>query len=84
MYTIIVYSITYLMRQILSVSLPTTEIKELKTRKNRGFVSVSSYVQKLIQDDENLISVKELLKIAKKAQKEYKAGNQSSPFNADY
>ena len=63
------------MRQILSVSLPTTEIKELKKRaKNRGFVSVSSYVQKLIQDDENLISVKELLKIAKKAQKEYKAG----------
>ena len=63
------------MRQVLSLSLPlkmTTEVKSLA--KKRGFVSVSGYIQHLVEADSDLISEDQLLKIVRQARKEYKQG----------
>lgn len=63
------------MRQVLSLSLPTTDIRQIKTfAKKRGYSSVSSYVKYLLKADEDLISETELLKMVRKADKEYQAG----------
>jgi len=63
------------MRQILSLSLPEKTVKSIKGRaKKRGFKSVSSYFQFLLQEDENLISEDELLTAVKKGRKEYARG----------
>ncbi|MFH1253746.1 MAG: hypothetical protein V1664_05480 [Candidatus Uhrbacteria bacterium] len=63
------------MRQVLSLSLPPKVMIEVKSlSKKRGFVSVSGYVQNLIEMDKDLISEDQLLKIVKQAQREYKAG----------
>lgn len=63
------------MRQVLSLSLPATEVRELKNAsKNRGFASLSSYIQYLFKNEADLISETDLLKNAKLAQKEYLAG----------
>lgn len=42
--------------------------------KKRGFVSVSGYVQNLIEMDKDLISEETLLKSIKQAEREYKTG----------
>jgi Arc/MetJ-type ribon-helix-helix transcriptional regulator len=63
------------MRQVLSLSLSTTDVRQMKSlTKKRGFNSVSSYVKYLLKDDSDLISEAELLKSARLAQKEYRAG----------
>jgi len=63
------------MRQVLSISLPATEVKQLKRRaKARGYTSVSSYVHELLKADTHLISEAELLAAVKEAQKEYDEG----------
>lgn len=63
------------MRQVLSLSFPATEVRQIKhLTKTRGFGSVSSYVKYLVKEDLDLISEAELLKSARLARKEYRAG----------
>lgn len=63
------------MRQVLSLSLPATDVQHMKTiAKKRGYDSVSSYVKFLFKEDENLISEVELLRSVRAARKEYRAG----------
>ena len=63
------------MRQVFSLSFPATDVRQIKkTAQKRGYSSVSSYVNYLFKNDENLISEAELLKSARAARKEYRAG----------
>lgn len=63
------------MRQILSLSLPEQQSKEIKVlSKKRGFASVSGYIQHLVHLDKDIISELALLDSIKKARKEYKDG----------
>ena len=63
------------MRQVLSLSLPEQMAKEIKKiSKKRGFASVSDYIKQLIETDKDLISVEELLILARQAEHEYKTG----------
>ena len=63
------------MRKILSVSLPARVAEKIKNlSKQRGFDSVSGYIQHLIDIDEDLISADDLLTAAKEAKKEYSDG----------
>ncbi|HOX60889.1 MAG TPA: hypothetical protein PLV72_02690 [Candidatus Magasanikbacteria bacterium] len=63
------------MRQVLSLSLPTTDVRQIKLlAKQRGFDSLSAYVKYLFKADENLITETELLKTAELSRREYAAG----------
>lgn len=63
------------MRQVVSLSLPTTEVKQIKyIAHKRGYTSVSSYVKYLLQADKDLISETKILQAAKSARKEYQMG----------
>lgn len=63
------------MRQVMSLSLPAAEAKQIKQiAKKRGYVSVSSYVNYLFKADKDSISEAELLKDVREARKEYRAG----------
>ena len=63
------------MRQVVSLSLPATEVKQSKIlAKNRGFGSLSAYIQYLLSAERDIMSEAELLKRVRKADKEYKAG----------
>ena len=63
------------MRQVLTISLPTTVRSHVKTlAASRGFQSVSTYIQYLINLDRELISEAELLASVREARREYKAG----------
>ena len=62
------------MRQVMSLSLPATEAKQIKQiAKKRGYASVSSYVNYLFKADKDSISEAELLKDVREARKEYRA-----------
>lgn len=63
------------MRQVLSISLPATDVRQIKKlTQKRGYQSVSSYISHLFKADENLISETKLLKNARSARAEYRAG----------
>lgn len=63
------------MRQVISLSLPAKTAKKIKeTSKQRGFKSVSGYVQSLIEEDQDLISEAELLKIIEEGEKDHREG----------
>ncbi len=63
------------MRQVLSLSLPATITKNIKSlAKKRGFASVSEYIKNLIDLDSDLISADSLLASARVAEKEYQTG----------
>lgn len=63
------------MRQVLSISLPSETIQLIKTRvAKRGFNSISSYIKRLLFEDDDLISADELLDSAKQATYDYKHG----------
>lgn len=63
------------MRQVLSLSLPPTTAKKIKSlAKQRGYKSVSGYIKHLIELDEDLISEKELMQSIREARLEYKNG----------
>ncbi|HLC70064.1 MAG TPA: hypothetical protein VJH75_03400 [Patescibacteria group bacterium] len=63
------------MRQILSISLPSTDVKLIKKHaKNRGYDSISAYIQHLYKEDADLITEAELLKSVREARKEYRTG----------
>ncbi len=63
------------MRDVLTLSVPTDLKKSIKKKSlERGFNSVSDYVKYLIKEDNDLIPATDLLKDAREAKKEYKAG----------
>ena len=63
------------MRQVLSVSLPAIDVRQIKLLSTkRGYASVSSYIQYLLKEDSDLISEAELVESVKAARKEYRAG----------
>lgn len=63
------------MRSILNLSLPLKTAKTIRGRaKQRGFVSTSEYIRYLLELDDNLIPADALLTMAKKADREYRAG----------
>lgn len=63
------------MRSTLTISLPETQLEELKQKaKKHGFLSVSEYFRFLGNLDDGLISKQELFKLAKRAERDYKAG----------
>ncbi len=63
------------MRNIVSISLQNRQLNKIKeSAKKRGFGTVSSYIKFLVEEDSDLISAKDLRKIADKAQQDYNAG----------
>lgn len=63
------------MREIITISLPTKTRQILKKRlKKRGFRGASEYFRFLMDLDNDLISQKELLQMAKEADCDYKNG----------
>jgi len=63
------------MRQVLSLSLPQHTTKEIKKNaKQKGFVSVSSYIKYLFEADNDVITEEQLLKDVQEAERDYKAG----------
>jgi len=63
------------MREVLTLSLPQSTTKIIKKRvEERGFSTVSGYIQYLLDSDDELISAKELLKMSKKAERDYRQG----------
>jgi len=63
------------MREVLTVSLPKgAKAKWKKLSRERGFKSVSEYVNFLFAQEEELISEDELLKRSKEADKKYVSG----------
>ena len=64
------------MRQVLSMSLPLQTAQVIKKlAKKRGFDSVSAYIKYLVREDEDdLISADELLKIVEEGDREYERG----------
>jgi Arc/MetJ-type ribon-helix-helix transcriptional regulator len=63
------------MRQVLSISVPQQVAQTIKQKvQNRGFSSVSKYIQYLLKLDDELISEQELLADFKIAQQEYDRG----------
>ncbi|MSR85178.1 hypothetical protein EXS71_01940 [Candidatus Uhrbacteria bacterium] len=63
------------MRQVLSISLPATEVRRIRTiAKRQGHRSMSAYVHHLLKTDQDIMSDTELLKRVREARKEYRAG----------
>ena len=65
------------MRQVLSISLPQSEVKTIKRKtKERGFKTVSDYIKFLVKEDndDDWISDEELMEDIRIAEKEYKEG----------
>lgn len=63
------------MREVLTLSLPQSATKMIKKRvEERGFSTVSGYIQYLLDTDDELISAENLLKMSKKAERDYKKG----------
>ncbi len=63
------------MRQVLSISLPPTEIRAMKQMaRKRGYPSVSGFIHALVQNETELISDTELMHTVGEARKEYRLG----------
>ena len=63
------------MREVLTLSLPKEATKMIKKRvEERGFSTVSGYIQFLLDADDELISAEDLLKMSKRAERDYKKG----------
>lgn len=62
------------MRSVLSISLPAEKKKEIKERAKKANKTTSSYIIDVVELEKNLISEDELVKMANKAEKDYKAG----------
>jgi hypothetical protein len=62
------------MRSVLSVSLPEDKKKEIEERAKKANKSTSAYIIYVVELEKQLISEDELVKMSKKAEKDYKAG----------
>ncbi len=62
------------MRSVLSISLPAEKKKEIEERAKKMNQSTSAYLIRVFELEKSLISEDELVKMAQKAEKNYKAG----------
>lgn len=62
------------MRSILSISLPKEKKLEIEERAKKANQTTSSYIIRIIELEKTLIPEEELIKMAAKAEKDYKAG----------
>jgi hypothetical protein len=62
------------MRSVLSISLPEDKKKEIEERAKKANKSTSSYILYVVELEKQLIPEDELVKMAKKSEKDYKAG----------
>jgi len=62
------------MRSVLSISLPAKKKKEIEERAKKANQSTSAYIIRVMDLEKSLISEDELLKMAKRAEKDYKSG----------
>lgn len=62
------------MRSILSVSLPDWKKKEIEARAKKANQSTSTYILRVVELEQSLISEDELVRMANKAEKDYKSG----------
>ena len=62
------------MRSILSISIPAEKKKEIEQRAKKACKSTSGYIIQMFELEKSLISEDELIKMASKAEKDYKEG----------
>jgi len=62
------------MRSILSVSLSEEKKREIEARAKKAKQTVSGYIIRIVELEKKLISENELIKMAKKAEKDYRTG----------
>lgn len=62
------------MRSILNVSLPPQKKKEIEKRARKMGFSVSAYILHSVNMEQKMISEDEILEMAERAEKDYKAG----------
>lgn len=62
------------MRSVLSISLPEDKKKEIEERAKKANKSTSAYIIYVVELEKQLISEDEIVKMAKKAEKDYKSG----------
>ncbi len=66
--------ITTMGRAILNISVPEAVKKDIVRRAKKSKSTLSAYILRAVELERNLISEDELLKRAKRAMKEYRAG----------
>lgn len=76
--TIVIQPNNSKMRSILNISLPTEKKEEIIKRAKKANKSTSAYILHMFELEKNLISEDELVKIANKAEKDYKEGKTKS------
>ena len=63
------------MRQVISLSFPENIARDAKTlSRKRGYLSISKYIQNLVEMDKDIISEQTLIKSIQQSRKEYKEG----------
>ena len=62
------------MRSVLSISLSEKDKKKVMARAKKAGKSVSSYILYTLNLEENLVSEDDLVRMSKKAKKDYKEG----------
>jgi len=63
------------MRAIINISVPAEKKTQIQERANKAGMTVSAYILNAIAIEQEMISEEDLIKMAKKAEKNYKAGN---------
>ena len=62
------------MRSVLSISLSEAKKKEIERRAKKANKTISTYILNIIELEESMITENELVKMAKRAEKDYKTG----------
>lgn len=62
------------MRSILSISIPAEKKKEIEQRAKKACKSTSGYIIQIFELEKSFISEDELMRMAHKAEKDYKEG----------
>ena len=62
------------MRSVLSISLPEEKKKEIEERAKMSNQTTSSYIIRVVEWEKNLISEDEVLRMARKAERNYRLG----------
>lgn len=71
------------MRSILNISLPAEKKEEIIKRAKKANKSTSAYILHMFELEKNLISEDELIKMANKAEKDYKEGKTNKLDNLE-
>jgi len=62
------------MRSVLSISIPPKKLKALKKKAKKDGITISAYVLRIIDEEEHMISEKELLEDIRIGEKEFREG----------